>query len=193
MIGRNAREFQKGLFGSPFYRMHLRPRRHSRQHELLLNLERQGELVYYAAPAFHTSNELNQAYLNKEVILSSYFIPPSAIGPLPDDDEHHVALRPRGDAYLLSEPLPVRALVGEAFLRKIVAISDEFKDHNLADIVVPLSEKMLGIIEKVRQKPLDFEYLRSERFYSLSALRRVAYLARTFFDSEAFVVHRRFD
>jgi hypothetical protein len=38
--GRRARDFQQGLFWSPFYRMYIRARRSSRQHELLLELER---------------------------------------------------------------------------------------------------------------------------------------------------------
>lgn len=191
MKGRNAREFQQGLFTHPFYRLHLRPRRHSRQHRLLLDLEKHGSPVYYAAPAFHTSDELNQFYLNKEVIVSSYFISPSAIGPLPDDDAHHVAFRPRGTAYFLSEPSPVRVLQGEVFLRELASVLDEASD--IREVVVPLSEQMLTIIDAVRQPSLDLEPLRSERFFVLSPFQRVAYLARTFFDSEPFVVYHPSD
>lgn len=56
-----------GEVGVPHYRMHLRPKRHSDQHELLLDLENQGHEVYYAAPRFHTSDELNEYFLNKRI------------------------------------------------------------------------------------------------------------------------------
>ena len=63
----NAKERKSGHFSSPYYRMHLRPINHSKQHELLLDLERSGNEVYYSAPAFHEPIELDDAYLKKEV------------------------------------------------------------------------------------------------------------------------------
>ena len=44
--------------------MRLRPLKHSQQHDLLLDLEQQGNDVYYAAPEFHLPDELNKAYLD---------------------------------------------------------------------------------------------------------------------------------
>ena len=62
MVRRSAREAQAGHLSVPYYRMHLRPKRHSAQHEMLLNLENiGGPAVYYVAPAFHQSSELNDA------------------------------------------------------------------------------------------------------------------------------------
>jgi hypothetical protein len=71
----------------PYYRMHLRSVRHSRQHDLLRNLEKGGQLVYYAAPEFHESEVLNDAYLKRQVVARSAFFRPGDIGAL--DDEHH--------------------------------------------------------------------------------------------------------
>jgi hypothetical protein len=73
MVRGTAKEIATAGFTPPFYRMHLRPGKHSRQHELLLDLESSGEMVYYAAPHFHLPRELNHAYLNKQVIQSSLF------------------------------------------------------------------------------------------------------------------------
>lgn len=54
MVRNNAKEIRDGVFprNSFFYRMHLRCGQSSTQHHLLLNLEDQGEEVYYVAPAF---------------------------------------------------------------------------------------------------------------------------------------------
>src|SRR5690606_22604643 len=54
-----ARETREGALPIPYYRMHLRPARHSRQHAMLLELELAGNEVYYCAPAFHQPAELN--------------------------------------------------------------------------------------------------------------------------------------
>lgn len=86
---RSASEWQ--LFGAAYYRMHLRPRRFSRQHALLLNLQAPSRNVYYVAPHFHQTWRLNWCYLNRQVATWSIFVPPSAIGPLPNDADHYVA------------------------------------------------------------------------------------------------------
>lgn len=48
------------IVGIPHCRMHLRPRRHSKQHQLLLDLGNAGQDVYYAAPdSTYTVNLMN--------------------------------------------------------------------------------------------------------------------------------------
>src|SRR5262249_39334530 len=42
MVRNNASEARDGTLAVPYYRMHLRPARHSDQHEMLLDLERTG-------------------------------------------------------------------------------------------------------------------------------------------------------
>jgi hypothetical protein len=61
---KRASAAQADLVGSPHYRMHLRPARHSQQHSLLLTLEQSGEEVYYATPRFHLTEELDRYYLS---------------------------------------------------------------------------------------------------------------------------------
>ena len=48
MVLRNAQEVKDHIFHVPYYRMHLRPTKHSSQHEMLLSLENQGNEVYYS-------------------------------------------------------------------------------------------------------------------------------------------------
>jgi hypothetical protein len=120
LVRRSASEaLQLGL---PHYRCHLRPTRHSRQHELLLQTEAGGGEVYYAAPRFHLTHELDAAYQKNEVALRSTLIPPSEIGPLPDDRDHYVAMKEDGSQWLLCsrERRPLHAMKPETVLRKRV-------------------------------------------------------------------------
>ena len=172
------------LFNPPFFRMHLRPRKYSKQHNSLLSLEQTGQLVFYAAPAFHTVSELNQYYLREEVAQHSVFFRPSDIGPLPDDKNHHVAFKIshfglplRGVAYRLSKPEPM-----------------SISSNN--EIMMELKHKIYELREKTDLKELKFlmtaiirkhyrdEYLGPIDKFSNSPLMAVAYLARTYFQSE---------
>ena len=67
MVRSYSKEAKDRVFDPPFYRMHVRPTRHSDQHKMLLELEDKGNEVYYSAPAFHTSVEFNDAYLTHQV------------------------------------------------------------------------------------------------------------------------------
>jgi hypothetical protein len=117
MVRGTAKE--AGLLGVPHFRMHLRPLRHSQQHNLLLDLERAGHAVYYAAPEFSTPADLNDAYNGKTVADRSVFWSPREIGPLPDDYEHYIVFRV-GDAhgYFCSEPKFVERTGAESLLRR---------------------------------------------------------------------------
>lgn len=76
MKSRGVIEAKKGLINPPFYRMHLRPHRHSRQHDMLLELEAAGNTVFYVAPKFHRPSELSEAYLNRTMIQQSLWWTP---------------------------------------------------------------------------------------------------------------------
>ena len=108
MTRRTCKEAQKG-FNVPCYRMHLRPARSSRQHEMLLDLEESGQEVYYSAPMFHLPEQLNDAFLQGAVRARSVWLRPSDIGPLPDDRDHHVSFEPGGSRMRFSEPKPIEA------------------------------------------------------------------------------------
>ena len=185
MVGHAVKEKQRyHLFVPPFYRMHLRPLKHSEQHDLLLDLERSGQLVFYAAPAFHTVHELNQYYLREEVAQHSVFFRPLDIGPLPDEENHHVAFKIsyfgpplHGVAYRLSEPKSVSIFSNQK-------IATELK-HKLFELreKLDLSELFYKMTTIIRKHYRD-EYLSPIDKFPNSPLMAVAYLARTYFQSE---------
>lgn len=104
MVRATASEVQQGLLANPFYRMHVRPARHSDQHQMLCDLETRGATVRYVAPLFFRTAEFNDAYLGQRVLERSIFLRPSAIGPLPDEDNHHVSFASRNAWWFFSEP-----------------------------------------------------------------------------------------
>jgi hypothetical protein len=85
--------------------MPIRPSKYSRQHELLLELEKSGEEVYYAAPGFYKSKELDDAYQNKQIRSKSIWIKPADIDKINDDKKHYVAfqLSPKKYFFVLSQ------------------------------------------------------------------------------------------
>lgn len=104
MVRGNASEAKKGHFQPPFYRMHLRARLVSDQHQSLLSLEQAGNDVFYVAPAFHTIMELNTTYAERRVWSHSFRISPTLIGPLLYDKVHHVTFQhPTGPGRVYSD------------------------------------------------------------------------------------------
>ncbi len=120
MVRNSAFESRGGYLSMPFYRMHLRPRRHSRQHDMLLELEASGHPVLYAAPKFHRSHELNRAYLRRTIVQQSLLISPSIIGSLSDDGEHHLSFRNGSPVYLCSKPKKIRDIENEESSMKVI-------------------------------------------------------------------------
>jgi hypothetical protein len=108
MVRTTADETRRGDFSPPFYRMHLRRVNRSKQHELLLQLENQEHFVFYVAPAFHRASELNRAYFSRRVAVDSIWIRPSDIGPLPDNNYHHVSFQLPRRFIRYSEPQPLQ-------------------------------------------------------------------------------------
>jgi hypothetical protein len=192
MTRRNANEVLNGLLDVVFYRMHLRKRSLSMQHQMLLALESQGNEVYYAAPAFHEPHELNAAYLQHRVKDRSILLEPSLIGPLPDDDEHHIAFRDNGPQYEWHfcstgprEPLP--PLSAERFLRRVQRAfrakgSDALEEPSLAR----LRSQVLRTAREERIADVDIVGL--DR---LTLLQQIAYLSQTFLNCQMFVVQSK--
>ncbi|WP_374355651.1 hypothetical protein [Chitinimonas sp.] len=192
MVRYSAFEAQLGLLPTPFFRMHLRPTKHSQQHPMLLALEASGAPVFYVAPHFDTPAELNDAYINRKVVERSVFFRPSEIGPLPDDDNHHVSFRDGHPVYLCSnDPRMVRESsadqkqflddIAEGFWRYERILPNE-------DSVRSWNEKLIAIVEKHKW------HFRWYGDHTVSALRNrspantLAYLARTFFGCNVIVL-----
>jgi hypothetical protein len=122
----------------PFYRMYITERRRSQQHDLLLSLDQAPNVVFYAAPRFHTVRELNDAFTQGTVRPRSFFIRPQDIGPL-DGAKHHVAFTENAH-YVCSKPREVKAIPGErleahlreALSNRVATLADGGLDDMLA-------------------------------------------------------------
>ena len=192
---RNAKEFRKGIMDVPYYRMHLRPARHSDQHQLLLDLENSGESVFYIAPEFHLPVELNRHYLSKNVVANSAAFAPSDIGPLPDDNDHYLVFEKRKTIgfFCSKEPkkIPKTLLEGglPLALQRREVRSRELGEEGLKAI----SEEMLSILESQEskllkeRKPRDIQGIRNI-MRDRSTLEGLGYISRTFFNAELVVV-----
>lgn len=150
-------------FTTPYYRMHLRPAKYSTQHQSLLEHERRGRLVFYAAPIFHATDALNVGFDNKEIPRRSVFVRPSQIGPL-GDKPHAVAYCPgQSVAWIYSEPRQIERSVGsgEFFseVQKSVRLAqprvdDEQYFKGIAEeIIFSLTKAALYAEETAAQKP----------------------------------------
>jgi hypothetical protein len=188
MIRGNASEAKQGHFAPPFYRMHLRSQSISDQHQSLISLEESGNDVFYVAPSFHITSELNSAYANHQVWNRSFRIRPSEIGPLPDDGRHHVTFRqPTGQWRFYSESpsREGRALVSEEITTILLQKIKQRGGRNLRDQLPDLDHNLLTIVKdrnagRNEREKIDVQELAVE----VDPLRRVAYIARQFFDCQ---------
>lgn len=143
---------QANLLGVPHLRMHLRPRRHSDQHDLLLALERKGNAVYYACPEFVRAADLNDAYSSSTVASHSAFWSPLAVGPLPDEKDHHIAFKPgAATGYFCSDPVQVGRTNAEQLIgRMFEGLRAERARVPTQDYFRALAEELLSIYAAVR-------------------------------------------
>jgi len=197
----SAKEHRPRHFEVPYFRMHLRPLKHSLQHNLLLELEASGSMVYYIAPAFYKTEEFNHFYLKNSILSNSVLISPHKIGALPDDDDHYVVFKAGAKkGYFCSDNPQEISLysIDDA----LGPIKDEFKNTNrmksAENFFRELSEKMVSVIEQVelKQKKLSNE----EAGIDIAGLRALidqkepeeacAYISRTIFNSELVIIGR---
>ncbi len=193
MIGSNAEEVRNGVFSPPFYRMHVRPSRHSDQHKMLLDLENADNEVYYSAPAFHTPEEFNEAYLSKKVRARSLWIKPSEIGPLPDDEDHHIAFVLGGTHHFCSKPRPLESRGDFAEFEESVTSSFERRSREalqkeaLEETAMHLAE----IAEKHRFISSESKRDSRDQLEQRHPLDRIAFYSQVFLDSQLFIVRKR--
>jgi hypothetical protein len=192
MVRGNADEAKRGHFQPPFYRMHLRSRSISDQHQSLLSLEQAGNDVFYVAPGFHTTAELNTNYVQRRVWGRSIRINPALIGPLQDDRPHHVTFQqPTGTwRFYSDEPSkegrgPETEEITASLRRSIV----EHGERNLREQIGDLDASLQNIVnarnaERNERERINFRELGDR----VDPLHRVAYIARQFFDCQMLFV-----
>jgi hypothetical protein len=193
MVRNTAQEVKDGLFVAPFYRMHIRPARHSRQHEMLLELENAGNDVYYAAPAFHTPEELNDAYLKHQVRSQSILIRPSVVGPLPDDDPHHIAFQLPGIYHFCSKPRPLDTKGNfEEFSHHMeVSFRQRAKNALTEKSLIDLADKIALISSKDRDIFFDSQKKTMDELEEYHPLYKIAFYSYVFMDCHLFIVLER--
>ncbi len=193
MVSNNAQEAKDGIFATPFYRMHIRPARHSAQHEMLLDLENDGKEVYYSAPAFHTPEEFNDAYLSHQVRSRSLWIPPSVIGPLPDDGLHHVAFQVPGIHYFCSEPRPL-SIKGdfEEFSSSVEGAYQKEAETALSKgSLLDFSGTLAEIATKRRDISYDAKLFSRAELENHHPLAQIAFYSHVFLDCHFFIVREK--
>jgi hypothetical protein len=195
MVRGTANEAKRAHFQPPFYRMHLRSRLISDQHESLLSLDQAGNDVFYVAPGFHTTTELNTAYAQRRVWDRSFRITPSLLGSLPDDKHHHVTFQqPNGtwrfysDEHSREGRAPNTEEIAESIQRHIA----ERGKRNLRDQIGDLDTSLQAIVkarntERGERERIDIHELGAR----VDPLRRVAYIARQFFGCQMLFVTLR--
>ena len=192
MVRGSAREAQAGLLPVPYYRTHLRPRRHSAQHEMLLDLEKSGgEAVYYVAPAFHESSELNNAYRHHEIAIRSIWMKPSYIGEFPDDDDHYVAFHNPGRAPVFcSEPRVIDAPVDfDSFSNNITAQLARRGETALpAENLHHLADTLRTIVRKNHEIQPQATSRRVDDMRAWNPIAWIEFCARMFLDAQFYMV-----
>jgi hypothetical protein len=184
---------EASAFGLPYFRFHLRSRKHSAQHDLLQNLQASGEEVFYAAPLFFSQDELNQRYASRSVFASTALFEPLDID-LPDDKDHYVAFSSGSPFFDRCSELPRRIkksaaapIVGEEasvrLRRKSRRINREF--------FLMMADKMLEVSRRRDIPSAMFEtreFLLSKGASRDAEARYVAFLARSLFGAELFII-----
>lgn len=191
MSRRSAYECQEGWFLPSFYRMHIRPARFSSQHEMLLDLEKAGNEVYYSAPAFHEPWELNEAYLKHDVKNRSIWIRPSWIGDLPDNWEHHVAFQQPGGKRFCSES---RLIEDKADFNSFSArILSSLKTRGAFSLkkqyLYEVSEHITNISRKRRDIPVGVYETTKKETEQLTPLERIAFYSSMFLGVQLFIIN----
>lgn len=149
-------------FPIPYYRIHLRTSAPN-QHKLLLELEAQGNVVFYTAPRFHQACELDNHFSNETVALNSIYIRPDDVGFL-DSGKHHIAYCGQPWVWVHSEPQRIerRHSTDQTFeqLRKRVA---EAKYQEPKSFLEELSRKLVDTINQllVDTKEEQYDYATS--------------------------------
>lgn len=161
----NSKERMSGHFASPYYRMHIRPINHSKQHELLLDLERAGNEVYYSAPGFHKPNELNEAYLNGEVKNRSIWVKPTDINDIIDNSEHYIAFQLPKTWYFCSKPKSIKRNLSFSVFKENI-VNTLYEKRNMALTIESLVE-LAKILETIGRKRLDIHMECMEDFESV--------------------------
>lgn len=190
MTRRSCREVKKADFKVPCYRMYLRPRRLSRQHEMLIELEQTHHEVFYIAPMFHQSDELDDAFRQQLVCARSQWIRPSDIGELLDNSNHHVSFEPRGRWMVFSEPKLIDAT--RQFDDVVTQMRVGLRERGRIDLSRDHLERLAATVTRIANRKHSARHrqrdVQREDASRAELLQRIANHASVFLESHLFVV-----
>ena len=178
--------FERDLIGCPHYRMYLHRRNHSNQ-QLLIDLENQWDQVYYASPEFDAMTAIDQNHRDGTVTDNTFFIRPSAIGPLADDEEHYVAYEAGStQSIICSDPQKISTL-------RYADLSRALSPPDNAKPVSDLFEQLIQSFIKIgNQTGLRLQESTDALIGSVSNQRdravTASYMARVLFDCQLMIV-----
>jgi hypothetical protein len=186
---RAAREIKDGyMTAPPVYRMHIRPGRVSRQHQMLLDLEATGELVFYVAPRFSSEIEFNNAYLARTILEMSIFVTPLEIGSL-NEEAHHLAFDDSGSKFVLySDPrqLAHGSRSGESLMERTRS-----KQRRLTHEALEETARALQCVAESWQ-PQSLRFGADVRFAARAPEQRIGFLSRVVFGVEPVLIIDKF-
>ncbi len=185
MKRRNAGESK--LVGLPYFRFALHRRTQSNQHQLLIELEKKGNSVFYATPKIHEAVNLNGAFFDKQIVARSLFISPAEVGELPDNESYRVVFSAlTQDVYFCPAPRKLeRVINGETFADSVRAICSTKEPDKLdAEFFHWLATEMVSLVSPNHR---IFDEL-SRGKLEMDAGTFVNYLAKTLFDCELLVI-----
>ncbi|MBK8313958.1 MAG: hypothetical protein IPL01_07990 [Acidobacteria bacterium] len=185
MKRKNAGESK--LVGLPYFRFTLHRKTQSNMHQLLIELEKRGNAVFYATPRIHETVNLNSAFFDKQIVASSLFVSPSGIGELPDNDAHRVVFSSSGEeVYLCPAPRRLKSVIhGGSFTEALDEVIASHESEELSDdFYHRLAAEMVSIVSPNRR---IFDEL-SRGKLEMNAATFANYLAKTLFDCELLII-----
>lgn len=185
MKRRNAGESK--LVGLPYFRFALHRKTQSNQHQLLIELEKKGNIVFYATPKIHEAVNLNSAFFDKQVAALSLFVSPGEIGDLPDNELHRVVFSQRVKDVFVCPPgrKLERAIHGEDFAQAVQGLISAREPQVInEDCFLNLASEMVSLVSPNRR---IFDELSRGKF-EMNAATFANYLAKTLFDCELLVI-----
>jgi hypothetical protein len=139
--------------------------------------------------------ELNTTYSQRRVWDRSFRINPTLIGPLPDDRPHHVTFQQLSGTWRFYSDEPSeegRAPKTEEIASSLQRRIAERGERNLRDQIVDLDASLQTIVNARNTERNEGERINIRELGDhVDPLRRVAYIARQFFDCQMLFVTLR--
>ncbi len=132
----------------PFFRMPLMPASLSKQHELLIKLEKKyPQTVLYASPGMPDRRAFNRAYTKGDVHRKSVFFSPGDIGTLPDGKPHSIAYCDSlAFAWMCSDPKEIRAMTFEQMEHQVQSLFESPRFRALRTTAPELREAVRSMV-----------------------------------------------